>query len=196
MRRRSGRGEALGASLFPFLAVLICTMGALIVLLVVITRQARLEAAQTDEPPADERITVEEYESQLELVQFDLELLSQSRHATATQLQDEQLRLSGIEAHNRELGRLDGVLRGNGDTDSNDLSMVQEPFNAAAVDGWWQRQAARDPEAAMAALPGLVQRTGLVPAGLRNGIRAVILDGAPAVKVSVGQEFLAVHWCP
>ena len=33
-------------SLFPFLAVLVCTMGGLIVLLVVISRQARLAAAQ------------------------------------------------------------------------------------------------------------------------------------------------------
>lgn len=104
------------------------------------------------------------------------------------QADDLRLRLSDFEAHNRELGRLDGVLRGYADTVSNDPSMVQEPFNAAAVDAWWQGEAARDPEAAMAALPGLVQRTGLVPAGLRNGIRAVILDGAPAVKVEAGAQ--------
>ena len=101
MRRRSARGETLGGTLFPFLAVLICTMGALIVLLVVIARQARLEAAQPDEQV--DRIAVEEYESQLELAQVDLQLLSQSRAATAAQLQDEQLRLSGIEQNLRRL---------------------------------------------------------------------------------------------
>ena len=41
--RRQGDGNV---TLFPFLAVLICTMGALILLLVVIAQQARVQAAQ------------------------------------------------------------------------------------------------------------------------------------------------------
>ena len=39
--------HSLGISLFPCLAVLICTMGALIVLLIVVARVSRLQAAQT-----------------------------------------------------------------------------------------------------------------------------------------------------
>ena len=40
MRRRASLNrQAAGVSLFPFLAVLLCTMGALIVVLVVIARQ-------------------------------------------------------------------------------------------------------------------------------------------------------------
>lgn len=49
MRRRRNHSDDLGVSLFPFLAVLLCTMGALIVLLLVITDRAR---NTTDEPPA------------------------------------------------------------------------------------------------------------------------------------------------
>jgi hypothetical protein len=46
MRRRRAPTESASVSLFPFLAVLICTMGSLILLLVVIARQARLQASQ------------------------------------------------------------------------------------------------------------------------------------------------------
>src|SRR5947208_2157346 len=38
--------EAAGVSLFPFLAVLLCTMGALIVLLVIIARRAAAQARE------------------------------------------------------------------------------------------------------------------------------------------------------
>ena len=41
--RRTGK-QTVGISLFPFLAVLICTMGTLIVLLVVMVQQARVQA--------------------------------------------------------------------------------------------------------------------------------------------------------
>ncbi len=44
---RIGDNQAASVSLFPFLAVLICTMGALIVLLIVITRLARAQVIET-----------------------------------------------------------------------------------------------------------------------------------------------------
>ena len=40
------RREAPRLSLFPFLAVLICTMGALVLLLLFVSRQARQQAAR------------------------------------------------------------------------------------------------------------------------------------------------------
>ena len=49
-RHRRPAPASPSVSLFPFLAVLLCTMGALILLLVVIARQARLQAAQQTEP--------------------------------------------------------------------------------------------------------------------------------------------------
>jgi hypothetical protein len=48
MRRRRNNGEDVGVSLFPFMAVLLCTMGTLIVLLLVITDRTR---NTTDVPP-------------------------------------------------------------------------------------------------------------------------------------------------
>ena len=44
MRRPSTRKPATSVSLFPFLAVLVCTMGALIVLLVLVVQLARVQA--------------------------------------------------------------------------------------------------------------------------------------------------------
>ena len=53
LARNRGRPRATaGVSLFPFLAVLICTMGALVLLLVLVARQARLQAAEAAEVDA------------------------------------------------------------------------------------------------------------------------------------------------
>jgi len=49
MKRALAHDNSDAVSLFPFLAVLLCTMGALIVLLVVMARQARLQASSLDE---------------------------------------------------------------------------------------------------------------------------------------------------
>ena len=52
MRRPRFRKPAVKMSLFPFLAVLICTMGALIVLLVTVVQQARVHASLVSEDRA------------------------------------------------------------------------------------------------------------------------------------------------
>src|SRR5436305_12695649 len=44
MSRKASR-QQVGVALFPFLAVLICTMGALIVLLVLLVQQSRVDAS-------------------------------------------------------------------------------------------------------------------------------------------------------
>ncbi|MEC9097084.1 MAG: hypothetical protein VX776_10650, partial [Planctomycetota bacterium] len=44
--KRKRRRQGLAPSMFPFLAVLICTMGALIAVLVVGVQQARVDAAE------------------------------------------------------------------------------------------------------------------------------------------------------
>ena len=46
MRRRRRTRTSLGVSLFPFLAVLICTLGVLIVLLVLAVRSADVRASK------------------------------------------------------------------------------------------------------------------------------------------------------
>ncbi len=69
-----------GVSLFPFLAVLICTMGALILLLVVIARQARLQAAHAVATKEVEQ--QEDHESELQTLQWEVEQLEDSRRTT------------------------------------------------------------------------------------------------------------------
>ncbi len=90
-----------GVSLFPFLAVLICTMGALILLLVVIARQARLQAAQA--VAAKEIEQQEDNESELETLQWEVEQLEESRRKTEGDLAGARMVLGHIEDHTRRL---------------------------------------------------------------------------------------------
>ncbi|MBA2116449.1 hypothetical protein [Bremerella alba] len=117
-RRRSAR-HTVEISLFPFLAVLICTMGALIVLFVVMVLQARTEAVAVDLPvlsvpapvepelpaPAPEPEPVEDYTEQLKE-------LEQLRLARLKQLEDARLQLSGLEDHSHRLTDKIRKLRG------------------------------------------------------------------------------------
>jgi hypothetical protein len=105
--RRQVATAAQGISLFPFLAVLLCTMGALIVVLVVLNRQSRLKAAhsaaeaETRESSANgaaadarlRRVTAE----------WRLKHLRESRAKTQADLDRQRLRLSGVEEHRRQL---------------------------------------------------------------------------------------------
>ncbi len=98
-------------SLFPFLAVLICTMGALIVLFVVMVLQARTDAVAVDPPalaiPAKAQPSEPQpdYSEQL----AELEALRQKRLA---QLEEARLRLSGLEDHSHRLTEKIRKLRG------------------------------------------------------------------------------------
>jgi hypothetical protein len=101
---RTGRPGASSVSLFPFLAVLICTMGALILLLVVIARHARLQAAQAaQEAAVDDSAQEEELQADRELVQWRIEQIEASRAAAGKQLAESRLRLGQIEDHARQL---------------------------------------------------------------------------------------------
>jgi len=95
------RQTAVKVSLFPFLAVLICTMGALILLLVVLARQARLQADQTAQAEAQRH--QEELQDELEMVQWRVEQLQASRAKTEDQLQQIRLLLGHLEDHARRL---------------------------------------------------------------------------------------------
>ena len=88
-------------SLFPFLAVLLCTMGSLLVLLVLFSRSAKQgESAEAA------RIRVEE-EQELELARDELawrrEQLAGVRDRTADDLAKARLQLAGVEENNRGL---------------------------------------------------------------------------------------------
>lgn len=101
--RPDGRPQEAAArvSLFPFLAVLICTMGALILLLVVIARQARLQAAQA--AAAEAARGDEDLKREREMAQWRIEQLKTSLKKTQAQLADARLSLGHIEDHARRL---------------------------------------------------------------------------------------------
>jgi len=87
--------------LFPFLAVLICTMGALMLLLLLVTRQARLQAAsETAAKDAEKQSSIA---AELEMVQWRVEQLKNSRKETESQLAEARLVLGHIEDHGRRL---------------------------------------------------------------------------------------------
>jgi len=108
---RKSRRSATGIQLFPFLAVLICTMGALIVLLVLMvqhttvdakTKAAALLAEQQKKSTENEERVRREREA-FEDEQWRAEMLVQQREETAQQLADRRLKLSHLEDHIRRL---------------------------------------------------------------------------------------------
>ncbi|HEV7221470.1 MAG TPA: hypothetical protein VGN42_02145, partial [Pirellulales bacterium] len=113
-RRGQPQSGAAGVSLFPFLAVLLCTMGALIVVLVVIARQARLQLAEGDAVGAPSPVR-EELEAQQADLQWRIEVLGESRSRTREQLEGQRAELSHLEDHARrlqsQLEELDGARR-------------------------------------------------------------------------------------
>ena len=113
MRRPRFRKAQTQVSLFPFLAVLICTMGGLIVLLVLVVQQARVDARQV----SDNERQVSENE-QTEAVadskrddlqreyddhEWRREVLQQQRVEKTEELSDRRLELGHLEEHLREL---------------------------------------------------------------------------------------------
>ncbi|MEE3370181.1 MAG: hypothetical protein VX346_12635 [Planctomycetota bacterium] len=103
MRRRANRKPETRVALFPFLAVLVCTMGALIVLLVLVVQQARVQAVEVarPEPPADStaQAAAQRRQEQREDLNWRSEILTQQRAEKTTELADRRLALSHLEEH-------------------------------------------------------------------------------------------------
>ncbi len=120
MNNRVTSDSANSVSLFPFLAVLLCTMGALLVLLVVLAQRAGERVLAEAEPPAvpasPQPVTPAADDeaagliSQLEKVRAYQSQLAKLRIQAEARLQEEQQRLSHLEEHTRrtehELARL------------------------------------------------------------------------------------------
>lgn len=106
MRRRAKK-ENVGVALFPFLAVLICTMGALIVLLVMNVQQASLEAktiaAQQAKAREPDPAEIKKQQEALEEARWRQEVLEQQRKERQDVLQEARLALSHLEDHIRRL---------------------------------------------------------------------------------------------
>ncbi len=88
----SRRKNSDSVSLFPFLAVLLCTMGVLIVLLVVLAKQAKLQAASTT---PTETISIEDFAA----AQRQVEDLEKGREESLKRLNEGGLLLSNLEDH-------------------------------------------------------------------------------------------------
>jgi hypothetical protein len=99
-RFRPAEGPAI--SLFPFLAVLLCTMGALLVLLVLFSRASSHQAETAEQVRAREQ-----QEAELALARdslaWRLEQVKTIRAKTADDLGQARLQLAGIEEHVRSL---------------------------------------------------------------------------------------------
>ncbi len=87
-------------SLFTFLDVMLCTLGALIIVLICVVRTAQIKNAEDTPQTAAE---VEEIASQRDTVQWRAKHLETSREETRAQLRDRRLELSHIEEHSRRL---------------------------------------------------------------------------------------------
>ncbi len=88
-------------ALFPFLAVLICTMGALVPLLLAMAHQARLSAQAEAQARTADR--TKELDEQREAVQWRVEQLRAARRQTEAQWEKAQQYLGHLEDHSRRL---------------------------------------------------------------------------------------------
>src|SRR5262245_10460682 len=105
---RANRKNAVGISLFPFLAVLICTMGSLIMLLVMLMQQARANAFDANrermQHATQEEIAREEnLRTQMEDETWRAEVLEQQRQELQQHVSDRRLKLAHLEQHIRDL---------------------------------------------------------------------------------------------
>lgn len=98
MRRRRRIKATGGVQMFSFLDAMICTMGALLVLLHAFARHGEEEIAQTQT-----QVTDAELQTQREELQWRIDQLKQSRDKTEAQLAAERLKLSHVEDHERRL---------------------------------------------------------------------------------------------
>lgn len=99
-RRRKKKSSGEDVALFPFLAVLICTMGSLIVLLVVLVQQARVHAAgETVDDSAQQQERIADLKEQLSVHQARTKTLTPLRDDAIKKLDSKKLELSHIEDH-------------------------------------------------------------------------------------------------
>ena len=106
-RKRKQRRSSAAPSMFPFLAVLICTMGALISLLVMGVRQAQVHADEivedSQQRSSQQLADVQRQQHELENYQWRSEVLNAQREDHQQQISSNRLALSHLEHHTREL---------------------------------------------------------------------------------------------
>jgi hypothetical protein len=107
MSRAAVQDNSTDFSLFPFLAVLLCTMGALIVVLVGVSRmsrdQAREQVARKRSEATSQPAPAASRHTQLENVRQYLARLEQIRAEAGRRLSNDQVQLRDLEDHMRRL---------------------------------------------------------------------------------------------
>jgi hypothetical protein len=93
MSKRPRRGDDLAPALFPFLAVLLCTMGALVLVLVLVVSQASASAKQTMLAHQDE------LQEASDLVEMASEELKARRELQQKAIESKRSQLTAIEDH-------------------------------------------------------------------------------------------------
>jgi hypothetical protein len=159
MRRTRVRKQSVGVSLFPFLAVLICTMGALIVLLMLVVQMARVDASEDvvaiDPLDAPDAMQLEHATSQ-----WRRDLWAQQLTDVQADVADHRLELSHLEQHIRELEQrwaalqtraADIHLRLQGEVDDDEAVQAELAETQAEIER--VRQALAEARAAAAARP-------------------------------------------
>lgn len=127
MRRSRVKRNQPSLSLFPFLAVLICTMGILIVLLVIVTQEAKVQAEQrADEVSVDQSEKINELKQIQEREELRATLLEDLRPDLQQRLQAERLRRSHLEEQIREL-------RNEAENVANQLELLNEGSSSSSI---------------------------------------------------------------
>ncbi len=104
MSRFQSRDNSAAVSLFPFLAVLLCTMGGLVVLLVAMSHASRQMARREQAQPRPE-VTAQSEEAARQLAEAEAYAasLAELERRAAEQLRNDQLRIAQVEDHVRKL---------------------------------------------------------------------------------------------
>jgi hypothetical protein len=92
-------------SLFPFIGILLCTMGALLVILVAVSRSAKNTAVREvqSQKHSDAKVATEGTHKKIEEVNTYIASLNAVKVKATTRLTEEQMRLSQVEDHIRRL---------------------------------------------------------------------------------------------
>lgn len=107
IRRKRFRKQPVAMAMLPFLAVLICTMGSLILLLVILVQNARVEAdtikTRREEEQQQETDDERALREQTEDARWRKEILLEARQENTEKLANARLELSHLEDHIRRL---------------------------------------------------------------------------------------------
>ena len=106
MRRRKKNRTQLSVSLFPFLAVLICTLGVLIVMLVMAVKSADVQSAKKQaEDDSEKQAQIAELNDSVSLDQIRINGMSSVRPDALEKLQQSRSHRSYLEGELRKIKR-------------------------------------------------------------------------------------------